>query len=164
MWEENYEYFPTIREIKDGLIEGQLAILQEEKDKWEVNDDHQGIKQTDFEKLKDNYNFNWSFIFNMGHLGNMDTPLKSSTLRNPNSKITKHLLYIYSMQSFIYEHLNKACREKKEESLKLFGPYAAALSYIIHYANLRRKDKLSSCKLYRGLSLDEKEIKSYIVN
>ena len=100
----------------------------------------------------------------MGDLGSLDTPLKSSTLRNPNSKITKHLLYIYSMQSFIYEHLNRACREKKEESFKFFGPYAAALSYIIHYANLRRMDKLSSCILYRGLSLEEEEVRSYIVN
>ena len=44
MWEENYEYFPTLREIKDGLAEGQLKILQEDKDKWEATDDHQGNK------------------------------------------------------------------------------------------------------------------------
>ena len=114
--------------------------------------------------MKQNYIDNWSFIFKMGDLGNLNTPLKSSTLRNPNSKITKHMLYIYSMQSFIYEHLNRACREKQEHSLKSFGPYAAALSYIIHFANLRRKDKLSSCVLFRGLSLSDKEIESYIVN
>lgn len=164
MWEENYEYFPTLREIKDGLVEGQLKILQEDKDKWEVTDDHQGNKQIDFEKLKQNYADNWEMIFRMGKLGNMDAPLTSSTLKDPNSKITKHLLYIYSMQSFIYEHLNKACREKEEEPLKFFGPYAAALSYIIHYANLQRKDKLSDCTLYRGLSMEDKEIESYKVN
>ena len=40
MWEENYEFFPTLREIKEWLIEGQLVVLEEDKDKWAVTDDH----------------------------------------------------------------------------------------------------------------------------
>jgi len=66
--------------------------------------------------------------------------LTPKVLSNPNHKITQHLLYLYSMESFLYIELNKVCREKDEKKIKYFGQIAAALGYIIEKANQRRKD------------------------
>ena len=43
---------------------------------------------------------------------NLDKPLTPKILSNPEHKAVKHILYIYSMESFIYADLNKVCREK----------------------------------------------------
>ena len=39
------------------------------------------------------------------------------------------------MESFIYGEMNKATRLKDQSKIKFFGAFAAALSYIINYAN-----------------------------
>ena len=70
----------------------------------------------------------------------LDKPLTSKILSNSNHKITKHLLYIYSMECFIYPYLNRACRDKNLAQIQYFGAYAAALSYIIYFANKNRKN------------------------
>ena len=41
-------------------------------------------------------------LFDVGRLGNLDKPLTPEILSNPDSKIAKHILYLYSMESFIY--------------------------------------------------------------
>ena len=98
----------------------------------------------------------------MENLGNLNKPLTPSILANPYHKITKHLVYIYSMESFIYQDLNRACREKDTSQIQYFGAYAAALSYIIFGANQNRKDKLKNDnKLYRGLKLPQADIESF---
>ena len=58
------------------------------------------------------------------------------------------------MESFVYKDLNRACRLKDKDQIKSYGPYAAALSYIINFANKGRKDKIKGkSSLYRGLKL-----------
>lgn len=42
----------------------------------------------------------------------MEKPLTAKILSNPNHPITRHILYIYSMETFIYADLNQACRMK----------------------------------------------------
>ena len=42
----------------------------------------------------------------------LDKPLTAKILSNPDHKITKRILYLYSMESFIYFELNKASRNK----------------------------------------------------
>ena len=68
------------------------------------------------------------------------------------------------METFIYADLNSACREKDRSKIKYFGAFAAALSYIIHFANKnRRKGKLKGKSLlYRGLKMSNKELDFYI--
>ena len=76
----------------------------------------------------------------MTNLGRqMDVPLTPEILSNPNHRITRHILYIYSMESFIYADMNKACRDKDKSKIKFYGAFAAALSYIIYNANKNRK-------------------------
>ena len=70
------------------------------------------------------------------------------------------------MESFIYADLNKTCREKDETKIKYYGAFAAALSYIIDYANKNRqsKSKLKSRNLlYRGLKMTKEDADTYVV-
>ena len=85
----------------------------------------------------------------------LDKPLTPKVLSDPNHKAVRHLMYIYSMESFIYAELNKVCREKDTTKIKFFGAYAAALSFIIHSANRNRiEDKLEKVTtLFRGVKL-----------
>ena len=62
--------------------------------------------------VKKNYKEKLKLIFNLGNLGDLNKPPTPKILSNPNHKITKHLLYIYSMESFIYQDLNRACRDQ----------------------------------------------------
>ena len=66
-------------------------------------------------------------------------PLTPKILSDPNHKIVRHLLYLYTMESFLYPELNKTCRTKDKKKIKYYGAYAAALSYIIYYANQGQK-------------------------
>ena len=63
------------------------------------------------------YTFNWNTLFDIANLGDLEKPLTPKILSNPHHKITKHILYLYTMESFIYADLNKACREKDETKI-----------------------------------------------
>lgn len=88
------------------------------------------------------YTNNWNLLFKIGNLGDLDKPLSAKVLSNSEHKVTKHILYLYSMESFIYGDLNKACRMKSKTEIRYYGAFAAALSYIIFAANNKRKDKM----------------------
>ena len=45
-------------------------------------------------------------------MGDINEPLTVQILSDPSNKIVQLILYIYSMESFIYYDLNKATREK----------------------------------------------------
>lgn len=98
---------------------------------------------------------NWELLFELADLGDLDKPLTPSILSNLEHKITRHILYLYTMESFIYADMNKSCREKDESKIKYYGAFAAALSYIINFANRKRKNcKLpNETELYRGVKL-----------
>ena len=95
----------------------------------------------------------------MAKLGKLDKPLTSKILSDANHPITQHIIYLYSMESFIYADLNKASRKKDEKKIKYYGAFAAALSYIIYSANQNREaNKLEgSTKLYRGLKMSKEK-------
>ena len=91
-----------------------------------------------FEQLKSNYATNWKKLFDLANLGNLDQSLTPKILSDPTHNITKHLMYLYSMESFIYNDMNKASREKDESKIKYYGAFAAALSYIIYAASSQK--------------------------
>ena len=62
-------------------------------------------------------------------------PLSAEVLGDPEHDFVKLILYIYSMQSFIFIQMNRASRDKDISKIEKFGPLAAALSYIIHCGN-----------------------------
>jgi len=70
----------------------------------------------------------------------MEKPLTTKILSNPNHEFVKLMLYIYSMQTFIFGEMNKASRSKDRSKIAFYGPFASALGYIIHAASSKRKD------------------------
>ena len=65
----------------------------------------------------------------------MHKPLTHQILSDRNHSFVKTLIYIYSMETFIYADLNKASRKKDVSKIKFYGPFASALSYIVHCGN-----------------------------
>ena len=47
--------------------------------------------------LRGIYLHEWSMLFEVANLGDLNKPLTPKILSNPYHKITKHLVYIYSM-------------------------------------------------------------------
>ena len=60
--------------------------------------------------------------------------MKIEQLNDPYSNITKAILFIYSMESFITYNLNKAARNYDKDKIKSFGPYGIVLNQIISYS------------------------------
>ena len=100
----------------------------------------------------------------MADLNDLDKPLTTKILSNPEHKITKHILYIYSMESFIYGEMNQASREKDKSKIQYYGAYAAALGYSINYAHQNRDEDITQgSNLYRGLTLPNEQVDKFIV-
>ena len=86
--------------------------------------------------MKAEYADNWEMLFDIGELGYpIDQPLTQKILSDPFNPITRRILYLYSMESFIYADLNKVCREKDRSKIKYYGAFAAGLSFILDNAN-----------------------------
>ena len=100
MIEKDYQYFPSLNEIKNGLMEGQMNKFMNEQwnDRVPANYIYEMCKVT------------WDNIFQVSTLKNPDKPLRANTLSDLNSPVTRHLIYIYSMESPIYKELNNTSR------------------------------------------------------
>ena len=156
MFQKEIPYFPTLKEIRDELIQAQLNELQQVSHHWNSS--------TKFIHLKSAYKSNWELLFEMDKLGqHLDQPLTVKILSDPAHKITRHILYIYSMESFIYADMNKASRDKDKSKIKFYGAFAAALSYIIYNANRHRTDikVQNQSHLYRGVKMPYPEAEGY---
>lgn len=151
MYEQEFNYFPTLREIRDDLIKGQIQLLEKERHEW--TDD------TKYNAMKKGYIAMWKMLFRLINLGGLDKPLSVAILSNPYHPITKHLLYMYSMESFIYQSLNRASRLHDDSQIIYYGSYSAALSCILYFANKFSGESLQGTnKVYRGLQLSTYEI------
>ena len=77
----------------------------------------------------------WKKIFLLAKDKDMSKPLKTEVLSDANQEIVKTLVYIYSLQSFVFKEMNKASREKDISKIEFYGPYASALGFIVHCGN-----------------------------
>ena len=73
--------------------------------------------RTNFEYKKISYQEKWSLLFELANLGDLDQPLSKKILSDPTHNITKLLLYIYSMECFVYTDLNRACRDQDQSKI-----------------------------------------------
>jgi hypothetical protein len=64
------------------------------------------MKNQDYRYLLKIYADIWNKIFLMIEDLDMDKPLTDEVLSDPNHKFVKTMLYIYSMQSFVFKELN----------------------------------------------------------
>ena len=62
-------------------------------------------------------------------------PLTHEILSNPEHEFVKTLIYIYSMETFVFSDMNLASRNKDADKIKFYGALASALSYIVHSSN-----------------------------
>ena len=75
----------------------------------------------------------WKKIFSIAKLvDNFEKPLTPKILSNPNNYFVQILIYIYSMESFVYSEMNRTSRMKVEENIKYYGAFASALGFAIH--------------------------------
>ena len=158
MLQKDINYFPTIREIRDQIIKAQIN---------EINIQSQTVfsTRTNFSALGIIYSKNWKTLFKLAKLGDLDKPLTPAILSDPSHNVTKHILYLYSMESFIFEGLNKATRLKDKSQIQYYGAFAAALSCIIYFANQNRQANSlrGETKLYRGLRLTKEDTDKFVV-
>jgi len=101
----------------------------------------------------------WKFIFDKFNHQDIQKRLTEKILKDPKADIVCGLLYIYSMETFVYSTLNTATRDHDSTKIMTLGPFAAALATIVRWTESKREkdseslpgDKLTD--LYRGLSL-----------
>ena len=81
----------------------------------------------------------WKIVFSLAtKVTDFSKPLTPKILSDPNHPFVQTLVYIYSMETFVFSEMNKASRSKDKSKIKFYGAYAAALSYIIYMANKNR--------------------------
>ena len=68
-----------------------------------------------------------------------NTLLTCEILENLQHPITKFILYLHTLETFLYKDLKTASREKDESKIMTLGPYALVLSYILSSANYKNK-------------------------
>ena len=62
----------------------------------------------------------------------MNQPLSEAILYDPDHLVTQTLIYIHSMETFIYGDMKKASLNKDIKKVKTLGPYAWALGMILN--------------------------------
>jgi len=119
--------------------------------------------QEDKKKLISTLNFNFSKCWiALSKIGScdypFDKPLTYKILEDHKHPVTKRLIYIHSMETFLYKELKRASLQKDETRIPSLGPYSAALSFIISSANKSRlkaskllKQNYKNIKVYRGM-------------
>ena len=87
----------------------------------------------------------------------------------------ENLLYIYSLETFVYSQLNISSRNQDASKIETLGPLSFALMIIVARAEGNRKidrwslpiddgtlkDHSTAITLYRGLKLTKEEIDEY---
>ena len=100
----------------------------------------------------------WKKIFAMVQDVDMKKPLTPQILSNTNHTLVRTLIYIYSMQTFMFSEMNKASRKKDVDKIKFYGPFASALSFIIHCGNHNQTGLPAKFNVYRGLQIPADEL------
>ena len=81
----------------------------------------------------------------------MEEPLTPKILSNPDHEFTKRIIYIYSMECFVFKEMNKTSRAKDKLMVSCYGALGSALSFIIHSGNKAKAELPDEVLVYRGL-------------
>ena len=76
----------------------------------------------------------WKHIFDQFLHTDCSQELTYEILINPKADIVCALLYIYTMETFVYSTLNTATRDHDSTKIFTLGPIAAALGQIVDRA------------------------------
>lgn len=81
---------------------------------------------------------------------------------DPKHKDVKAILFLYSLESFLYVRLNQISREFNESAVTTLGPYSVALKRVIDTVQSKREDNTAGpFYCYRGLALTQQQISSW---
>ena len=146
MYNQTFSFLPTGEEILIGIIKAQEDQIKEDE-------------RENFNSYIDDSVKIWTAIVQMESKIDMQKPLTTKILSDPEHPFVQTILYIYSMESFVFVEINKASREKDISKIEFYGPFASALGYIVHAATQKKKEQLEeNITLYRGLKLSAYEI------
>ena len=70
----------------------------------------------------------WEIIFQLADLGDVNKPINPIEIKNPYGNLSKAIIYIYSMQTFLYGTINDASRTQDLSKIDTLGPFAFILS------------------------------------
>jgi len=73
----------------------------------------------------------WEYIFIKFIHTDIQKPLTENILLDPSAEIVSGMLYIYSMETFIYSALNTATRDHDFSKIMTLGPMAYTLGEIV---------------------------------
>ena len=99
-----------------------------------------------------------------------DIPLTEEILKDPTHPVPSLLTYLYTLDLFLFQELNKGSKEGDMAKVDTLGPYAAAFGEVITYAAMKRTDLDTNLKqkiekdgilLYRGTGLKPVQLKEY---
>ena len=68
-----------------------------------------------------------------------DIQIDEYMLNDANNQVTKAIMYLYSMETFIYTAINRASRNQDETKVRTLGPYAVLLAQIVYGAEEKRE-------------------------
>ena len=81
---------------------------------------------------------------------------------DPDHKDVKTILFLYSLDSFLYARLNQISREFNNSAVNTLGPYSVALKRVIDTVQSARTDKDENpFDCYRGLALNRNLIEKW---
>lgn len=135
-WFKNNDYiFPTPRQVLFGILEEHLEQLRQ-KTKLSKNPE----TSKELKEAHENVCDIWNTMWKIAQIQQNDTPIHPSTLHDPSANITQLILYIFSLETFVYKVVVEATRNKDMSKAKTLGPFARVLSEIILKSACNRLD------------------------
>lgn len=107
----------------------------------------------------ENINLIWfTFLKAAGIYDFSEIPITS----DPEHNHVKAVLFMYSLDSFLFDRLNQSSRDQDFSVIDTLGPFAVALTKIINSVERKRADKyMDPFVCYRGISLPVHKIEEW---
>ena len=159
---EGKRRLPSFNEIVEGIILEAVSQLRK----------HSGLARDSQELLQAQNNITKSWhehFFSQIELSDSDKPLERNELGNPDHPVTNLLLYMQTIESFLYINLNHSSISGDFSETDALGAYASAFGVIMSRTAKERKDipelknkieKEGIC-LFRAASFTEDKIKEF---
>lgn len=97
--------------------------------------------------------------------GDLEVNLTPELLHDPENNVTKAILFIYSLETFIPNAINQAIRTKDISKLETLGPFAVALRSIVVGAEAGKGYSLMSQEngvcFWRPAILNQRDLVDY---
>ena len=108
----------------------------------------------------------WTLMFKETRIEKWDEQLDEDEMTDPENNLVRLILYIYSLDSFLFSAVDYALKSGDMSKTSTLGPYAKILGSALRSASERRKDLVPfgphfKVSLYRGGLLSEPQIEEY---